>query len=207
MGAGTQTRSAGRATAGMVALVLAATVALPASAGLAPNPANDPRLVDEPIEDYRYDHAERCVKQAQPGARALVRWLERNVRGESWGIVRCEKLSPNDYSVHAEGRAIDWHLDAGHPQEKRAAMRLIDALLAPDHNGNPHALARRMGVQGIIFDCRSWWSGMDGLGEYSYCEGHGDVDPAQAHKDHIHLELNWPGARKETSFWRSPLAG
>lgn len=193
----------------ILATAFAFAVASPfaASAGLLPNPANDPRLVDEPIEDYRYDHADRCVKQAQPGARALVRWLEHNVRGESWGIVRCEKLSPHDYSVHAEGRAIDWHLDARKPQERRAAMRLIDALLAPDHNGNRHALARRMGVQGIIFDCRSWWSGMDGLGEYSYCEGNGEVDPTQAHKDHVHLELNWPGAREETSFWRSPLAG
>jgi hypothetical protein len=190
-----------------MALALLAGIPFAASAGLVPNPANDPLLVDEPIEDYRYDHADHCVKRAQPGARALVRWLDANVRGESWGIVRCEKLAPNDHSVHAEGRAVDWHLDARKPQERRAAMGLIDALLAPDHNGNPHALARRMGIQGIIFDCRSWWSGMDGLGEYSVCEDNGDVDPTQAHKDHIHLELNWPGARKETSFWRSPLAG
>jgi hypothetical protein len=26
-----------------------------------------------------------------------------------------------------------------------------------------------------------------------------------AHKDHVHLELNWPAARRERSFWRSPL--
>jgi hypothetical protein len=64
-----------------------------------------------------------------------------------------------------------------------------------------------MGVQGVIFDCRSWWSGMPDLGEYSYCEDNGDLDPTAAHKDHIHLELNWPGARKQTSFWRSPVAG
>jgi hypothetical protein len=122
--------------------------------------------------------------------------------------VRCEHLSPHDFSVHAEGRAIDWHLDARKPQERRAAMRLIDTLLATDENGNPHALARRMGIQGIIFDCRSWWSGTDDLGEYSYCKQNaGHLDPAQAHRDHVHLELNWPGARMETSFWQSPLAG
>jgi hypothetical protein len=64
-----------------------------------------------------------------------------------------------------------------------------------------------MGIQGIIFDCRSWWSGMDGLGDYSYCtEHHGNLDPMLAHRNHIHLELNWPGARMETSFWQSPLA-
>jgi hypothetical protein len=86
-------------------------------------------------------------------------------------------------------------------------MRMIDTLLATDQNGNEHALARRMGIQGIIFDCRSWWSGMDGMDEYSYCEqNHGHLDPTPAHRDHVHIELNWPGARKQTSFWRSPLA-
>ena len=121
--------------------------------------------------------------------------------------MRCEKLTPNDFSVHAEGRALDWHLDARKPAQRRSAMRLIDALLATDSYGQPHALARRMGIQGIIYDCQSWWSGMDEMGEYSYCDGGGHLDPTQAHRDHIHLELSWPGARKETSFWRSPLAG
>ena len=45
--------------------------------------------------------------------KALERWLERNVRGESWGIIRCERLRPPEFSLHSEGRAIDWRLDAG----------------------------------------------------------------------------------------------
>jgi hypothetical protein len=191
----------------LAALALAVGVTVASGAKLVPNPANDPGLIDEPIEDYRYDDAERCAGHAQRGARALAQWLHQTVRGELWGIVRCDHLSPGEWSVHAEGRAIDWHLDARKRKQRRSAMRLIDALLAADHYGNPHALARRMGVQGIIFDCRAWWSGMDELGDYSYCEGNGKLDPTAAHKDHVHLELNWPGARKQTSFWRSPLAG
>jgi hypothetical protein len=187
-----------------VASVLALTCAVPAAAGLVPNPANDPSLLDEPIEDYAYDDADHCVKTAQPGTKALQGWLERNVRGESWGTVRCEKWGPKEYSVHAEGRAIDWRLDSRRPKERRAAMNLIEALLATDQNGNEHALARRMGVQGIIFDCKSWWSGMDGMGTYSACEGNKHPDPTTAHRDHVHLELNWDGARKQTSFWGSP---
>ncbi len=188
------------------ACVLAVLFAVPASAGLVPNPANDPSLLAKPIEDYGYDDADHCVKAAQPGTRALLGWLGRNVRGESWGTVRCEKWGPNEFSVHAEGRAIDWHLDARKPKERRAAMKLIDALLATDDNGNEHALARRMGVQGIIFDCRSWWSGMDEMGTYSACEGNKKPDPTTAHRDHVHIELNWDGARKQTSFWGSPAA-
>ena len=86
-------------------------------------------------------------------------------------------------------------------------MNLIGALLAADQNGNEHALARRMGVQGIIFDCKSWWSGMDDMGTYSACQGNKNPDPTTAHRDHVHLELNWDGARKQTSFWGSPAAG
>jgi hypothetical protein len=89
-------------------------------------------------------------------------------------------------------------------------MDLIHTLLATDKNGNYAALARRMGIQGLIFNCRDWWSGMEGLGEYSYCYRNGHrihhLDPTQAHQDHIHIELNWPGAKKKTSFWHSPLA-
>jgi hypothetical protein len=192
-------------------VVLAALPATAALAGsLGPNPANDPRLIDEPLEDYRYDYAERCVDRPRDGALALSRWMDRHLRGELWGIVRCSRLS-SGWSVHSEGRAIDWRLDAGVPGEKRSAMRFIGMLLEADERGRQHALARRMGVQGIIFDCKAWWSGMSGLGRYGYCyDADGDIrdnlDRTQAHRDHVHVELNWPGARERTSFWRSPLA-
>jgi len=190
--------------------------------GLVPNPANDRSLVAKPIEDFRYDGATSCRHGVPKGMKELQSWLERNVRGESWGIMRCERLKrrlnsgatrltprrADNFSLHSEGRAIDWHLDAGVAKQRRAAMRLIRILLAPDRNGNDAALARRMGVQGLIFDCKSWWAGMDGLSEYSYCyKRNGDLrnglDRTQAHRDHLHIELNWPGARKRTSFWHS----
>lgn len=120
--------------------------------------------------------------------------------------MRCERLSSDDYSLHAEGRAIDWHLSAGDPRDRRAAKRLIGLLLAPDRLGNPHALARRMGVQELIWDCRSWWSGSDGMDRYSACYGGNGkrrrISDAVAHRDHIHIGLSRAGARKRTSFWR-----
>jgi hypothetical protein len=193
----------------------ASAVALPASAGaggLVPNPANHRKLIDKPIEESRYDQARKCRSQPTDGAKALVRWLSRTVRGESWGINRCERLKRGrSFSVHSEGRAVDWRLDAGKPKERRSAMRLLRTLIASDRHGNPNALARRMGVQGLIFDCKSWWAGMAKLGRYSACyKRNGDrrrnVDRTTAHRDHVHIELNWPGARKRTSFWRSPVA-
>jgi hypothetical protein len=168
------------------------------------NPAD--RLVSVPIDGYRYDHAVGCRKHPQRGTVALQQWLEDNAAGVSWGIMRCEKLGADNYSLHAEGRALDWHLDAGNASERRAANRLIKLLLATDKAGNEHALARRMGIQEIIFNCESWWSGAGGMEPYSQCYGpkgkklkHPNY--TLAHKDHIHLGLSWRGARKHTTFW------
>jgi hypothetical protein len=182
-----------------------------AGARLQTNPANNKHLVDKPLEPFNYDYAKRCLDHPPSGMLAFEHWLEHNVRGETWGIMRCERLSGDNFSLHAEGRAIDWHLDARNAGEKNAAMNLIHTLLEKDRNGQPAALARRMGVQGIIFNCQAWWSGQSGLGHYSYCyneNGHRrhGLDPTQAHINHVHLELNWPGARERTSFWHSPLA-
>jgi hypothetical protein len=194
--------------------LVAVGIALPVgagAAGLVPNPANHRKLVDKPIDDSRYDEARKCRSKPTDGAKALVRWLGRTVRGESWGINRCERLKRGDFSVHAEGRAVDWRLDAGKAKERRSAMRLMRTLISRDRHGNASALARRMGVQGLIFDCKSWWAGMEKLGRYSYCyKRNGDLrnnlDRTAAHRDHVHIELNWPGARKRTSFWRSPVS-
>jgi hypothetical protein len=189
----------------LFACLIVLMAAAAAGAAGAPNPAD--RFAAKPIDNYRYDHAKRCVKHPSKGALAMVKWLEHNSRGVFWGIMRCEKLSKRDYSLHSEGRAIDWHLDVHKAADRRAAKRLIDMLLATDKAGNPNALARRMGVQEIIWDCRSWWSGADGMGPYSVCydkkgRTKKHVDETLAHKNHVHIGLNLPGARKQTSFWR-----
>lgn len=169
------------------------------------NPAD--RLAAKPIDDYRYDRAKHCYRRPSRGANAMVSWLTHNARGQFWGIMRCERLSSDSMSLHSEGRAIDWHLDASRPADRRAARRLLMTLLATDRAGNPHALARRMGVQEIIWDCRSWWSGADRMGEYSLCfdrkgRPRKKVDRTLAHRDHVHIGLSRAGARMRTSFWR-----
>ena len=193
----------------VLALAPAAALAagFPSSfAPLAHNPAD--ALAPQPIEDYRYDRARHCTKSPRAGTLALERWLAAHSRGESWGIMRCEKLSRRNYSLHSEGRAIDWHLDARNPADRRAGRRLIKLLLAPDRTGNAHALARRMGVQEIIWDCRAWWSGVQEPVRYSPCfsrrgKPRRRVDATTAHRDHNHIGLNRMGAARLTSFWRA----
>jgi hypothetical protein len=202
-------RGVGAAALAVIAAMLAAAAAV--AAPITENPANRPVLRTEPIEELHYDGAERCRRNPRPGTLALQSWLRRHWRGSPWGINRCEKLGPGNFSIHAEGRALDWHLDAGVPGQRAAAQRLIDMLLATDRDGNETALARRMGVQGLIFNCRQWYGYGDELGPYSYCyrrdgKRRRHLNRTEAHMDHVHIELNWAGARKRTSFWRSPFA-
>jgi hypothetical protein len=168
------------------------------------NPAD--RFLDEPIDDYGYDFARKCRRHPRSGTVALEAWIGRHFRGVSWGIMRCEKLHKREYSLHSEGRALDWHLDVHNARDRAEAWRLISVLLAPDRLGNPHALARRMGIQEIIWDCQAWWAGSPVLVKYSVCYGkHGKrrrhIDDTSAHRDHVHLGLNKSGAARRTTFW------
>jgi hypothetical protein len=168
------------------------------------NPAN--QLASLPPDEIEYDRARRCDPKTKPGVVRFTRWLQRNARGVFWGSYRCEKWGKREASLHAENRAIDWHLDASDAGDKRAARALIRLLLAPDKVGTPHALARRMGVEEIIWDCSYWAAGMEQFVKYSPCfNKHGEprkrVNKTIAHRDHIHFGMSKRGAAARTTFW------
>jgi len=170
------------------------------------NPANG--LATLPPDPLEYDGARRCDPKEKPGTLRFVAWLQRNTRGVFWGSYRCEKWGRDEASLHAENRAVDWHLDASVPADRRTATELIGLLLAPDSAGTPQALARRMGVEEIIWDCSYWASGMTQFTRYSPCFGK-DGTPRKrvaktvAHRDHIHFGLSRRGAAAKTTFWTS----
>jgi hypothetical protein len=169
------------------------------------NPADE--LLDIPIEASVYDPATHCSSKSRPGVLALQGWLEENVRGVFWGSYRCEKWGKHEASLHAENRAIDWHLDAAVPVDRKAAQGLIDLLLAADSAGNEQALARRMGVEELIWDCEYWAAGMLEFQPYRPCYGkrgkpRRHVDTTVAHRDHVHIGMTKAGAKGQTSFWR-----
>jgi hypothetical protein len=186
-----------------VLLAFALLALAPASAHAAANPAD--ALSATAIDPYRYDRAVECRSKIPPGTLALKAWLQRNAGGSFWGINRCERWGKDSASLHAEGRAIDWHLNVHRRADKKEAARLIRLFMATDKVGNTHALARRMGIQGLIWNCRAWW-GNGGMRPYSPCYDRNGkpkrIDDTTAHRDHMHIELNWPGAKKQTSFWR-----
>jgi hypothetical protein len=169
------------------------------------NPAD--KLLAQPIEDPVYEPAERCRKKSRPGVVAFQQWLEANVRGVFWGSYRCEKWGKHSASLHAENRAVDWHLDVACKADRRAAAKLIGLLLAPDAAGNPQSLARRMGVQELIWDCGYWGAGMTAFKPYGVCYSRRGklrkrIDRTAAHRDHVHIGMTKAGADAKTSFWR-----
>ena len=190
----------------LVPLFLLLSLALPAAAlGARANPADE--LAHLPIEDSVYDGATHCSPKARPGVVKLQRWLEENLRGAFWGSYRCEKWGRREASLHAENRAIDWHLDATVPADGRAARELIDMLLATDSAGNAQALARRMGVEELIWDCGYWAAGMTEFQPYDPCYGSRGrlrkrINVTVAHRDHVHIGVTKAGAAGRTSFWR-----
>jgi hypothetical protein len=183
----------------------AAIVRVPEALGPVPgNPAD--KLAGQPIEDFVYDDATHCSRKRRPGVEAFTDWLERGSRGVSWGSYRCEMWGEKEASLHAEGRALDWHLDRAVAADRREAERLILLLLAPDSAGEEQALARRMGVQEIIWDCGYWRTGMRAFSKYAPCVNkHGrarrTVDPTVAHRNHVHFGFSKAGAARRTSFW------
>ena len=189
------------------ALVIACCLLVGATAG--PAAAQTRPAIDSlALDTYHYDVTKRCTGRAQTGTRALERWIARNYIGESWGIYACRRVSgQRNLSLHAEGRALDWRLDAGIRAERKAAEALIARLTAKDSLGRPDALARRMGLQEIIFNCRIWLSDGSGWSRYRVCKQRDrkgrliKPDRTEAHKDHVHIGMSWGGARRKTSFW------
>jgi hypothetical protein len=190
----------------LLSLLIVLAVPAAALAAARENPAD--ALVDLPIEASVYDPATHCSSKTRPGVVKLRRWLEESSRGVFWGSYRCEKWGTHEASLHAENRAIDWHLDASVAADRKAAARLIDLLLATDSAGNAQALARRMGVEELIWDCGYWAAGMAELQPYRPCYGkrgkpRKHVNVTVAHRDHVHIGMTKAGAAGRTSFWRS----
>jgi hypothetical protein len=63
-------------------------------------------------------------------------------------------------------------------------------------------MARRFGIQELIYNCHIWTStyAEQGWRRYSRC-GEASATHTLKHKDHIHIGQSWQGARKRTSAY------
>ena len=75
---------------------------------------------------------------------------------------------------------------SGNPAERLLSMPIEDSVYDP---ATHCSLARRMGVEELIWDCGYWGAGMT------------QFEDSMAHRNHIHIGLTRAGAARRTSFW------
>lgn len=146
-----------------------------------------------------YQGGTRCLTGERPGVVAFAKLLNATYGTHVYGIWRRCAME------HGEGRALDWMINANTPEGLELGNRITRWLAAPDAQGRPGAMARRFGVNYIIWNRQSWRAYAPERGWTPYF----GVSP---HTDHIHISFTWDGAYGRTSWWTgvpvtTPLTG
>lgn len=155
-----------------------------------------------PVEPYAtYQPQTTCRHTPRAGVLLLADWLV--ARGGGYGPIS-RSCAGSSTSEHKESRAFDWLLDATDPADVALADALLDEILAPDDTGQPHALARRMGVMYVIWNDRMY-AAYDGFVARRYlssgCRTRRSCSPTLRHRDHMHISLTRQGAKGMTSWY------
>ncbi|MFC7486651.1 peptidoglycan-binding domain-containing protein [Knoellia sp. CPCC 206453] len=136
----------------------------------------------------KYQEGYRCLSGDLPGPTAFAQLLNSHYGRHIYGINRtCA-------AEHGEGRALDWMNNAYTADGLALGNAITRWLAAPDAQGRPGAMARRFGINYIIWNRQMWRAYDPGRGWAPYS----GVSP---HTDHIHISFTWDGAYKRTSWW------
>ncbi len=174
----------------LVAGVLVGLGAGPAEAKV-PRAAGRYTAAIEPLASYVGQST--CSPTAKPGTTAFANLLLRTYpSSRSLGISRA--CGVGGKSEHKEGRAFDWGMNVHNKRDRASVQALMKWLLKTDRYGNRYAMARRLGIQYMIWNRRIW-------GAYSAGRGWRKYTGSNPHTDHVHFSLSWAGARKKSSFW------
>ena len=141
-----------------------------------------------------YQGQKVCDPNAKPGVQAFAELMVGHYKvgsAASWAITRnCN----SGVTEHSEGRAWDWMLNASNANQKAIADSVVTWLSAPDAQGRPGAMARRFGINYIIWNKKMWRA-------YAPERGWAAYTGSSPHTDHIHFTFTWDGAYKRTSWW------
>ena len=109
-------------------------------------------------------------------------------------------------SLHDEGRAVDYYLDKNIAAQKKAGDEISWFFRRQDTGGTNWAMAKRFGIQEIIWNCRIWTAqqASEGWRLYYRCDpNHPDHSTAVhlRHENHVHIGQNWAGANQNKTAW------
>ena len=179
-------RAVGAVSASVLALPMVPQAAMAAPSFTSPKPGQTlPSALDVAPP---YQGGYRCLTQSQPGVVAFAKLLNATYGSHVYGILR------SCGGEHGEGRALDWMINANNAEQLALGNALTRWLAAPDAQGRPGAMARRMGINYIIWNRQQWRAYDPGRGWAPYY----GVSP---HTDHIHFSFTWDGAYNLNSWW------
>ena len=189
-------RTLGAVSASVLAFPLASA---PSDAGTFPYPKPAKALPTTLDVAPGYQKGTQCLTESQPGAVAFAKLLNSTYGSRTYGILR------HCAAEHGEGRALDWMINASNAEQLALANALTRWLAAPDAQGRPGAMAKRFGINYIIWNRQMWRA-------YDPARGWAPYYGVSPHTDHIHFSFNWDGAYKRTSWWTGvavtkPLTG
>ncbi len=189
----------------MRALLVAAALSLCTAAACLVGPAAVAGIDGSglPVEDYATSEPQSaCTKKPRPGTVALGEWLVTTYGGAGGAVNR--PCSGSGASEHKDGRAVDWTLDADNPADRALAKAFLAAAFATDAEGNPAALARRMGIMYVIWSDR-FYPAYQQFQPEKYlspsCRSKRKCSKTLRHRDHMHISLSKAGAKALTSFY------
>lgn len=198
-------RAAAEATPGGLTLTASATAPAPYVPTRAEGQPVPVAPADLPValESFaEYQGQAQCTPGAQPGSLRLAALLRDTYGPADIGIER--DCGVGGQSEHKEGRALDWMLSYQVPAEKATVEAFLWWLLQPDADGNPAAMAKRLGVMYLGWHDRIWksYAADNGWTELKGCYSKQTAaDDTYCHRDHLHISLSWDAAAARTSFW------
>ncbi|QDO87122.1 hypothetical protein FNH13_01265 [Ornithinimicrobium ciconiae] len=133
---------------------------------------------------WQYSYS--CDPNDKPGMVAFANLVSNHYNKPTWyGSRPCKH---GDNSQHYEGRAMDWRMNAYSAGDKAIGDSVAQWITA--NNGE---IARRFGVQSVIWNRKAWYLYKPGSWENYY--------GASPHTDHLHISFSWDGAMGRTSWW------
>ncbi len=197
-------------TAALAVAALPSLVMPPAAQGAAAVPRTPalPVVIDAFAS---YQGQSICSPTPKVGAVKLAGLLKATYGPASIGISRA--CSSGGQSEHKEGRALDWMLSVRVPAQRAKVQAFLAWLLAPGADGQPAAMARRLGVMYLGWNDHFWaayradagWTDLKGCSTSPAMKAKGY--DTYCHRNHLHISLSWEGALAYTSFWSgSPVA-
>lgn len=174
----------------------------PARAAAVPASPTFPSYIDPYVP---WEPETLCQPTAKPGAIEFQRLLQRTY-GTSIASNITRACSGSGSSGHHAGRAIDWMTNVRNPAQADIGWSMVNWLLATDQYGNKHAMARRLGLQYIIWDSKMFrlYNTSAGWTEYQNCVTvrTGPADDNSCHRNHVHFSFTWAGAEMRTSWYQ-----